>query len=100
MRYSIKKEYPMLASKKSSQFGKMTHARDKKIPMYSDVRTVVDNIGRFALADAVGAHRGAIDVAVHRGYLPAVWYVVVTEMAQEKGFAVSPDVFNFLKYKK
>lgn len=87
----------MLATKKTSNFGKLTKPRTPKIPVYTDINSVVDAIGRVVLADALGLDRGAVDVAVHRKLFPAIWYRVVKKQAEEKGFEVSLSLFNFIK---
>lgn len=61
----------------------------------NDARCLIDEIGRGALAQAVGVKLTTVSAAYVKNKLPAAWYLVVCQLAKQKGKKVSDGWFSF-----
>lgn len=64
----------------------------------SNIRDIVDVIGRDRLAEALGLKNAkSIQPAIAAGEFPAAWYPVVKELGKEHGLTIPADVFKWKK---
>jgi hypothetical protein len=61
----------------------------------STVRTIVDKIGREALAQEVGVSTSAVGNAVASGVFPASWYAAVSGACRARRIKCPMDLFSF-----
>lgn len=58
-----------------------------------DIHQLTDALGRDTIAEAVGVKRGAVDIAVARGKLPASWFLAVGDLCGAAGVECPVELF-------
>ena len=62
-----------------------------------DIKTALEKLGRQDLQPRLGLVKQSMSAAVTSGAFPASWYIIVQELAEEKGIDVPDSLFNFKK---
>lgn len=57
---------------------------------------LADAIGRKNIADAAKVGPTAVSNAVVRGWFPATWFIVVSNLADRAGVECPPDLFKMV----
>lgn len=60
----------------------------------SELKQIVDAVGRKNIASRVGVGMTAVSNGVVRGQFPASWYVVCLNLAEEAGVDCPPELFG------
>lgn len=64
---------------------------------YSDAAKLADALGRAEIAAAVGVGFTAVSNAVVRNRFPSSWFLILSEMAEERGVAFDPALCGMKK---
>jgi hypothetical protein len=60
-----------------------------------DIRSTIDQIGAANLAQALGYGQTAVSNVISRGAFPPSWYLIVMDLAKERGVEVPEEMFGF-----
>lgn len=62
--------------------------------MDTQAKKFAEALGRKDIAAAVGVKSTAVSNAVVRGWFPASWFIVVSDLANRKGLDCPPHLFG------
>lgn len=59
------------------------------------IKSVVEKIGRHAIATALGVGYSTVGAAVQADRFPAAWLLVMQRLGDEHGVEITMDMFSF-----
>lgn len=63
----------------------------------SDLKKIVNEIGRPRICENLGVTEPAISNAIAQGYFPANWYPSLRDLGRSQGVAIPEELFNWKK---